>query len=331
MVQTKRRQVLLAIGALLAVSQPALAQQSAKVWRVGFIAVGRDLPAGARRYLDEFRKGMRELGYYEGRNVAIESRFADGQFDRLPTQAADLVNRKMDVIVVAGTPALDAVKRATSTIPVVTAIVGDPVAGGFVASLARPGGNITGLSLANTDLSAKWLEFARQVSSRPLIGILAHREQPTARRYVGNIQSVAQQQLGAETIVVYVSAANDIEGAFGTLAREGATVVIVLPSGLLEAHVERIAQLALKHRMASVATTLTYAEGGVLLTYGQNYHAFARKAATYVDKIFRGAKPSELPIEQPTIMELAINLVTAGQLGLTIPPELLSRADRVIQ
>lgn len=324
MVQKKRRQVLLAIGALLAVSQPALAQQSAKVWRVGYINSGGD------RYLDEFRKGMRELGYDEGRNVAIESRVANGQFDRLPALAADLVNSKVDVIVVSSTPALDAVKRATSTIPVVMTVVGDPVASGFVASLARPGGNITGLSLANTDLSAKWFEFARKVSSRPPIGILANREQQTARWYVGNIQSVAQK-LGVETTVAYASAADEIEGAFGTLARERATVVIVLPSGLFSAHVDRIAQLALKHRMASVATDLSYAEGGVLLSYGQDYGAFSRKAATYVDKIFKGAKPSELPIEQPTFIELAINLVTARQLGLTIPLELRSRADRVIE
>jgi putative tryptophan/tyrosine transport system substrate-binding protein len=326
MVQKRRRQVLLATGALLAVSQPALAQRSAKVWRVGFISVGRDRAP----YLDEFRKGMRELGYDEGRNVAIESRFADGQFNRLPAQAADLVNREVDVIVVIGTPALGAVKRATSTIPVVTAIVGDPVAGGFVASLARPGGNITGLSLANTDLSAKWLEFARKVSTRPPIGILAHREQATARLYLGTIQSVADQ-LGVQTTVAYVSAVDDIEEALGTLARDRATAVIVLPSGLLEAHVERIAHVAIKHRIASVGTTLPYAEGGLLLSYGQNYRAFARKAATYVDKIFRGAKPSELPIEQPTILELAINLVTARRLGLTIPPELLLQAERVIE
>lgn len=273
---------------------------------------------------------MRELGYDEGRNVAFESRFADGHFDRLPAQAAELVNRKVDVIVVSGTPTVDAVKRATSTIPVVMAIVGDPVASGFVASLARPGGNITGLSLANTDLSTKWFEFARQVSSRPPIGILAHREQATAPRYIANIQSAAQK-LGVETTVAYASAPNDIEGAFGTLDRERATVVIVLPSGMLESHVDRIAQLALQHRIASVASTMTYAEGGLLLSYGQNYHAFARKAATYVDKIFKGAKPGELPIEQPTIFELVINLKTANAIGVKVPQVLLLRADRVIE
>lgn len=327
MVQKKRRQVLLATGALLALSQPALAQQSSKVWRVGIIEIGT---LRNRNNHDEFRKGMRELGYFEGRNVVIESRFANGQFDRLPAHAADLVNSKVDVIVVSGTPTVDAVRRATSTIPVVMAVVGDPVASGFVASLARPGGNVTGLSLANTDLSAKWFEFARKVSSSPPIGILANRAQQTARWYVGNIQGVAQK-LGVKTIVAYASAADEIEGAFGTLARERASAVIVLPSGLFFAHQDRIAQLALKHRMASVASTWSSVEGGLLLSYGQSYGAFWRKAATYVDKIFKGAKPGELPIEQPTIIELAINLVTARQLGVTIPRELLSRADRVIQ
>ena len=327
MVQRKRRQVLLATGALLAVSQPGLAQRGTKVWRIGFILPGQNRDGG---YLDEFRKGMHEFGYSEGKNLVIEFRFADGQFDRLPAMAADLVNGNVDVIVVAGTPTVHAVKRATSTIPVVMAIVGDPVASGFVASLARPGGNITGLSLANTDLSGKWFEFATKISLNPLVGLLAHREQPTARRYIGSIESMAQK-LGVQTTVAYASAANEIEGALGTLARERATVVVVLPSGLLELHADRIAQLALKHRMASVGTTLTYAERGFLLSYGQNYYAFARKAATYVDKIFKGAKPSELPIEQPIILELTINLATARQLGLTIPPELLLRADRVIE
>ncbi len=322
----KRRRFLLATGALLAVSQPSLAQQRAKVWRVGFIQPG----GGGRHYVDEFREGMRELGYDEGRNLAIEFRFADGHFDRLPAQAADLVNSKVDVIVVGGTPALAAAKRATTTIPIVTALVGDPVSSGFVASLARPGGNITGLSLANADLPAKWFELAMKVSSRPPIGILAHREQPTARRYVGNIQSAAQNS-GVETALAYVSAVDDFEGAFGALAGKGATVVIVPPSGMMERHAARIAQLALQHHMASVANSLAYAEGGLLLSYGQNYRAFARKAATYVDKIFKGAKPGELPIEQPLIIELAINLVTARQLGLTIPPELLLQADRVIE
>ena len=322
--QEKRRQFLLAAGALLVAPRIGFAQQSTKVWRVGYITGGRSAT------VDYFRRGMRDLGYQEERNLVIEGRFADGDFNRLPAQATDLVNRKVDVIVVSGTPATAAVKHATSTIPVVMTTVGDPVASGFVTSLARPGGNITGLSLANTDLSAKWYEFARSVSPGSQIGVLAHPKQQTAQWYVRNIQSVAQK-FGTSAPVAYASTANEIEGAFASLARERVTTVIVLPNGLFATNAERIARLAVRHRMASIATTADYTERGALLSYGQDYGAFERKAATYVDKIFKGARPGELPIEQPTIIELTINLVTARQLGLTIPKELLVRADKVIE
>ena len=323
--QTKRRRLLLIMGALVAVDRTGRAQQSTKVWRVGYISPGKRAPS-----VDAFLKGMRDLGYQEGRNLVIEWRFADGDFNRLPAQATDLVSRKVDVIVVAGTPALAAVNRATSTIPIVMTTVGDPVAGGFVTSLARPGGNITGLSLANTDLSAKWYELARSVSPGSPIGILANPKQQTSQRYVKNIQSVAQK-LGASAPVAYASTANEIEGAFASLAQERVSTVIVLPSGLFNANDDRIARFAVRHRMALIATTASYAERGALLSYGQNYGAFERKAATYVDKILKGARPGELPIEQPTIIELTINRVTARQLGLTIPNELLVRADKVIE
>ena len=325
MSQTKRRRLLLMVGALVAVDRIAFAQQSTKVWRVGYLVSG-----GNSASTDEFRRGMRDLGYQEGRNLVIEWRFADGDFNLLPAQVADLVSRKVDVIVVGGTPTVAAVKRATSTIPVVMTTVGDPVASGFVTSLARPGGNITGLSLANTDLSAKWYELARSVSPGSQIGVLANPKQQTGQAYLKNIQTAAQK-LGASAPVAYASTADEIEGAFASLARERVATVIVLPNGLFNANEERIARLALRHRMASIATTAGYAEHGALFTYGQNYAAFTRKAATYVDKILKGARPGELPIEQPLIIELVINLVTARQLGLTIPKELLVRADKVIQ
>ena len=323
--QKNRRRLLLAIGAVFVVPRLGLAQQSSKVWRIGYISSG-----GGTDQSDEFRKGMRDLGYLEGKNVLIEWRFAHGDFSSLPAQAADLVKRKVDVIVVSGTPAADAVKRATSTIPVVMDTVGDPVASGFVTSLARPGGNITGLSLANTDLPAKWFELARSVSPRSKIGVLANPKQQTAQWYVKNIQSVAQK-LGIKVPVAYAATANEIEDAFNLLDREHVTTVIVLPTGLFFANAAQIAQFAVRHRMASIATTPGDAERGVLLSYGQNYGAFSRRAAAYVDKILKGAKPSDLPIEQPAILELTINLRTAKQIGLTIPKELLFRADRVIE
>jgi len=321
--QEKRRRLLFA-SALLAAPRLGFAQRSAKVWRIGFIS------GGATADLDELRKGMRDLGYQEGKNILIESRIAYGHFDRLPAQAVDLVKEKVDVIVVSGTPAANAVQRATSTIPVVMAVVGDPVASGLVTSLARPGGNITGLSLANTDLPGKWFEMARSVSPGSKIGVLANPKQPTNQRYARDIQGAAQK-LGIEAPVAYAATESEIEGAFAVLNRERIGTVIVLPNGLFTTIAKQIARLAVQHRMASIATSALFAERGTLLSYGQNYGAFSRKAATYVDKILRGAKPGELPIEQPMILELVINLVTARQLDLTVPKELILRADRVIE
>jgi putative ABC transport system substrate-binding protein len=273
---------------------------------------------------------MRELGYEEAKNLVIEWRVADSHYDRLPALAAELVSRKVDVIVGSGTPAVGAAKRATTTIPIVMALVGDPVASGFVPSLARPGGNITGLSLANPQISMKWLELARVVTPGSQIGVLADANQPTAQWYVKNIQGEAQK-LGIKVPVIYAPTVNDIDSAFASLARERVATVIVLPSGTFNSKAAQIAESAVKRGIASIGTTRMYAERGALLSYGQNYGAFVRRAATYVDKIFKGAKPSELPVEQPMIFELVINLATARRLNLTIPKELLLRADGVIE
>jgi putative ABC transport system substrate-binding protein len=273
---------------------------------------------------------MRELGYEVGRNLVIEWRFADGHYDRLPALAAELVHGNFDVIVVAGTPAADALNRATSTVPVVMSVVGDPVASGFVSSLARPGGNFTGLSLANTGVSLKWFELARTVAPGSQIGVLADSNQPTARWYVKSIERVAQE-LGVRVPVAYAPTGNDIESALDSLAKQRIATIVVLPSNMLEIHAARMAQIAVERRIALVASARVYAERGSLLSYGQNYAAFTRRAVTYVDKILKGAKPSELPVEQPMILELTINLTTAKKLGLTIPTELLLRADNVIE
>jgi len=323
--QQRRRRLLLGAGALIAIQQTGIAQQSSRVWRVGFIGSG-----GRYAYTDEFSKGMRDLGYVLGQNLVIEWRFADGHFDRIQELVADLVNRKVDVIVAGGTPAVAAIKRVTTTIPVVMATVGNPVASGFVVSLAKPGGNITGLSLANADVAAKWLELARTVSPRSRIGILANPNQQTAKIYVRNIQRAAQT-LGVSIPVAEAREANELEAAFASLARERVTTVIVFPNGLFAASAEKIAGLALRHRMVSIATTRYYVESGLLLSYGQSYAGFTRRAASYVDKILRGAKPGELPIEQPMILELVINRTTARKLGLTIPDELILRANEFIE
>ena len=321
----KGRRLLLAVGGLLAVWRIGLAQQSPKVWKVGFLQTGRKVP-----YLDEFTKGLRELGYEEGKNLVIEWRFAEGHFDRLPVLAAELVSRKVDVLVASGTHAAEALKRATSTIPVVMAIVGDPVGSGLVASLAQPGGNITGLSLANADIATKWFELARGLAPNNRVGILADLDQKTAPGYINSIQSAAQR-LGAKVPVAYVPAMSQIASAITSLAQERVNAIIVLPSGRLEAAGKQIAQLMLKHRMASVGSTGTYVEAGTLLGYGQNYAEFARRSAGYVDKLLKGARPSELAIQQPMILELVINMKTARQLGQAIPTDLLLRADKVIE
>ena len=243
---------------------------------------------------------------------------------------ADLLRRNVDVIVTASTPATEVARKATSKIPIVMATVGDPIGSGFVASLARPGGNITGLSLDNADISPKWFEFARMVAPQASIGILSDPKQPPARGHVKNIENAAQK-IGVKVPVVYASTADEIEGAFASLTRQRVRTVVVLPGGAIHTHAERIAQIALKRNMISIATTRDYAEVGFLLSYGQDYTEVLRQSAAYVDKIFKGKKPSELPIEQPTVFELVINLKTAKQLGLDVPKELLLRANRIIE
>ena len=322
-----RRRFVLSASAVLATPCIALAQQGTKVWRVGYIAGG-----GGSPYDDDFRRAMRELGYVEGKNLVIEWRHGNGDFSRHPAHVKDLIDKKVDVIVCAGTPATRAAQQATSTIPIVMSLVGDPVGSRFVASLARPGGNITGLSLANADVSTKWFELARSIGPHSVIGLLADSNQPTAARYVRDIQGVGQK-LDVRVPVAYTPTGKeaDIDSALGSLAKERVNVVIVLPSGMLETYMPEVAKAALKYRMASVATTRRYADRGALLAYGQNYAAFTRRAAVYVDKIFKGAKPSELSIEQPTFFELVVNKATAKQLGIEIPKEILLRADKVIE
>lgn len=318
-----RRDALLALIVLGAT--PLRAEVQSRIWRVGYLVGGVRV-----RYYDEFPRAMRELGYQQGKNLTVEWRYANGQYQRLPALAAELVGKKVDIIVTASTPATKAAKQATVTIPIVMSLVGDPVASGFVASLARPGGNITGLSLATTDTSAKWLELAKSVAPKSSVAILANPDQQTAAWHIGNIQ-VAAKKMGSNVFPVFVPSAGDIERAFETMARDRAEVVIILPDGMFDSNRKAIAQLALKFRMASIATTRANAEDGALVSYGQDYAAFTRLAARYVDKIFKGAKPADLPVEQPIKFELIINMKTAKALGLKVPQSVLVRADRVIE
>jgi putative ABC transport system substrate-binding protein len=318
----RRRFVVAAATALLAAPRVGFPQQGPKVWRVGYLQ--------GTPYLDAFTEGMRELGYEVGRNLVIESRTAGGDYRRLPAVAAELVNRNLDVIVVTSTPAAAALKGATSTVPVVMSIVGDPVKSGFISSLARPGGNFTGFSLANPDISLKWFELARTLAPRSQIGVLADSNQSTVPWYVKDIERAAQK-LGIRVPVAYARTANNIESALDSLAQQSIATVVMLPSLMFDNEAARMAQSAVERRIALIASARSWAEKGSLLSYGQNYAAFARRAATYVDKILKGAKPSELPVEQPMILELTINLTTARRLGLTISQELLLRADKLFE
>jgi putative ABC transport system substrate-binding protein len=292
--------------------------------------VGFLVPGERAYYIDDFPRAMRDLGYEEGRNLAIDWRYANGQYDRLAALTADLVSTKPDVLVVVSTLGARAAKAATSTIPIVMVLAGDPVGTGLVASLARPGGNITGLSSATTATSAKWLELAKTVMPKSRVAVLANPDQPTAAVHIKNIQAAAQK-LDTKVLPLYARTSGEIDTAFLTMTQRHNDAVIVVPDAFFSSHRKQIAQLAVKYHIGSITGTRIYAQDGALLSYGQDYAAVIRQAATYVDKIIKGAKPSELPVEQPTIFELVVNLRTARQIGVTFSRDFLARVDHVIQ
>jgi putative ABC transport system substrate-binding protein len=278
-----------------------------------------------------FREGLRELGYVEGQNIKIESRWAEGNYDRLPGLAADLVRLKVDVIVTYGTPASQAAKRATGTIPIVMAAIIDPVASGLVTSIARPGGNLTGQSMMSPDLVAKQLEILKEAV--PKVSRVAVLWNPAN---AGNAPQVRHAQdaagaLGVRLQSLGAKGPSEIDSAFTAMTSEQAGAVIVLVDAMLQENRTRITDLAARNRLPAVYGLSEYAEAGGLLAYGPNRLGMFRHAVTYVDKILKGAKPGDLPIEQPQTFELIVNLKTAKALGVTIPPSLLQRADQVIE
>ena len=329
---TTRRQLLLALGAgALAVPLASFAQQQAKAWRVGFLSARRRPASLDTDYYGAFPRGMRDLGYVEGKNLAIEWRFAEGEYERLPGMAAELVQLKVNVIMALGPPAIVAAQKATTTIPIVVVTSVDPVGAGFVKSLARPGGNITGLSNLAGDISAKHLEML--LATMPTLARVAVLMNPANSSHAAFLKNVqyAAQKAGIKILPVEAQTLQEIERAFSTMAREHIGAVIVALDPLFIQQGPQIAVQAEKHRLPSIFANREYAEAGGLLSYGQNQLDIYRRAATYVDKIFKGAKPADLPIEQPTKLELVINLKTAKALGLTIPQSLLLRADEVLQ
>ncbi|MBI3374677.1 MAG: ABC transporter substrate-binding protein [Betaproteobacteria bacterium] len=329
-----RRRTLLASVALCAFAAPlrTFAQQSGKVRRIGFLAArSRSTQSSPDVYYDAFEQAMRELGYVEGKNLVIEWRFADGKYERLPNLAAELVQLKVEVIATHSTPATQALKRATSTIPIVVASMGDPVASGFAASLAHPGGNITGLSNIPTDLGPKQTELLKRMM--PALSRTAVLMNPGTSFHPGNLKSVqaAAQRLGVKVLPTNARTPEEIERGFAAMRLERAEAVIVLGDAFFSGQRRQIAELAARNRLPSMSTFREDVVAGGLMSYGPNTADTWRRAANYVDRILKGAKPGELPIEQPTKIHLAINRKTAKALGITISKELLFRADEVIE
>jgi putative ABC transport system substrate-binding protein len=326
-----QKAIRLALRAVLfALCLPAQAQQPTKIPRIGYLA-GTSASAIADR-TEAFRQGLRELGYVEGKNIVIEYRYAEGKADRERELAVELVRLKVDIIISAGSAATRPAKEATSTIPIVMTNEGDPVGTGFVASLARPGGNITGLSNFAPELSGKRLELLKEVVPRlSRVAVFQTSTQP------GSAQSLKEVEIAAKAFRVKLQSldvldSKDIETAFRAASKGRADAVVMMASGaVVSTHRTAIAELAVKNRLPLIYSFSQFVDAGGLMSYGVNQTDLDRRAATYVDKILKGVKPADLPVEQPTKFELTINLKAAKQIGVTIPPNVLVRADRVIK
>ena len=307
------------------------AQPAAKVARIGYLSP--NLAASPHNH-EAFRQGLRDLGYVEGRNVVIEYRDAEGKLERLPALAAELAALKVDVIVAPNTPAAVPAKQATKTIPIVFAVAGDPVGSGLVTSLTRPGGNATGLSNLALELVGKCLDLLKEAV--PGVSRIAVLWQPgafperTEKDYLKGAEA-AGRALGIRLQFVEARGPADFERGFSAMIRASAGALTVLPSNMFISERRRLADLAARNRLPAVYPWREFADAGGLMTYGPSYDDLFRRAATYVDKILKGAKPADLPVEQPTKFELVINLKAAKNLGLTIPPLVLARADHVIE
>ncbi len=313
---------------ILALPLAAQAQQAPKVARVGVFAGGGP---GFQAGFEPFRQRLRELGYEEGRTLALEVRNAEGRAERYPELAAELVRLRVDVIVVQGNAALVALKQATQTSSIVMANIGDPVGAGFVASLPRPGGNVTGLSNMAEGVSAKWVELLKEVAPKATrLAVFWDPRNVAHKSMWGEIQG-AGRALRVTPLVREVRGPDDIERAFSAMGTERIGALIILPHPVAGANLRQIVGLAAKHRLPAIYLTREFAEAGGLMSYGPNVADLWRRAATYVDKILKGVKPADLPVEQPTRFELVINQKTAKALGLTFPQTILIRADQVIE
>ena len=324
----RRRTFIAALGGAAAWPLVARAQQSANLPTIGFL--GATTPSPETPWTAAFVQRLRELGWIEGRNIAIEYRWAEGRDERFAEIAAEFIRLKVDVILTYATPSSIAAKKATAVIPIVFAAAGDPVGTGLVVSLARPGGNVTGLSIQQTDLASKRLEMLREVlPGLRTVAILVDMGSPNSVLEMGEAQAAAGT-LGLAVVRSEVRRVEDITHAFDAL-KGRADAVYVCGSPLLTTNQSRVTSLALGARLPTMHGFRSYVAAGGLISYGPNLPSLFQRAAEYVDKILRGAKPSDLPVEQPTKFDLTVNLVTAKTLGLTIPPTLLARADEVIE
>jgi putative tryptophan/tyrosine transport system substrate-binding protein len=319
------------IAALLAILAAPLAAKSQpeKVHRIGFLGGAAPTPPYAH-LMEALRQRLHDLGYVEGKNLAIEYRWADGKYERLPSLAAELLRLKVEIIVTQGAPAAKAAKDATRTVPIVMVIAGEPVATGLVASIARPGGNITGSTFFFAELNAKRVELLKEVlphASR--IAVLGNRNNPAMRPVFDATEQVAKS-LRMEHQRVEIRGPEELPHAFSEMAKGRIDGIVVIEDGMLIANARQVADLATKHRLPTIGFR-EYVDAGGLLAYAVNFPAIWRRGGDFIDKILKGAKPNDLPIEQPTKFELVINLKTAKALGLTIPQSVLLRADEVIQ
>ena len=315
-------------GALLAAPLTATAQPTGKVWRVGWLQPSPPASAGYAN----FRQAMRELGYVPGENVAFEDRFADGDFARLPGLATELARSNLDVIVAVAPGAIRAARNATRTTPIVMAFSGvDPVKAGFVASLNRPGGNVTGITMLAPELSAKRLDVLKQaLPAARRVGVLGYRTNPGTDEQLKAVESAAARA-GITVQAIYVQQPERYDDLFAPLGQQRIDAILVLTDTVLANDRMEIVQGAMRHRLPAVFDFKESAEAGGIVSYGVSNLGLYRQAARFVDRLFKGAKPAELPVEQPTTFELVINLKTARALGLSIPPALLQRADHVIE
>jgi putative tryptophan/tyrosine transport system substrate-binding protein len=324
-----RRAFVIGLGTLLVAPLAARGQQAGKMARIGWLSSGG--VERNSRFVATFRQGLKELGYVEGKDVFFEERYAEGQFEKLPALAADLIRLKSDVLVVEGTPAAQAAKTASSVIPIVMTLVADPVGDGLVTSLAQPGGNVTGFSVSVSQLADKRLQLLTEaVPSVSPVAVLSNPGNMTTQPQLKVILAAAPS-LRVTILPFEAGRGGDIAPAFVAMRKEHVGGLLVLADPFFGVHARKIIELSAQSRLPAVYPERRWPDAGGLMSYGTSFEALFRRAAVYVDRILKGAKPADLPVEQPTKFELVINLKTARTLGLTIPPSLLLRADQVIE